>query len=54
MMRMKSSLMGNCLFLNRLFRIVTSLKNLSYNVKKILGGFLLKDYIEERAINIAN
>ena len=31
-----------------------SSKNLSYNVKMILGGFPLKDYIEERAIGIAN
>ena len=38
----------------RLFRIVISPTNPTYNVKKIRGGFLLKDYIEERAINIAN
>ena len=28
-------------------------ESFTYNVKTILGGFLLKDYIEERAINIA-
>ena len=29
-------------------------ESFTYNVKTILGGFLLKDYIEERALNIAN
>lgn len=31
-----------------------TLSNTSYNVKKYSEGFLLKDYIEERAIQIAN
>lgn len=33
--------------------VVIPSRNVSYNVKTILGGFLLKDYIEERAVGIA-
>ena len=34
--------------------VVITPQNISYNVKKCSEGFLLKDYIEERAIQIAN
>ena len=34
--------------------LVITPSNPSYNVKTILGGSFLKEYIEERAINIAN
>lgn len=33
---------------------VITIKKSSYNVKKRLRGFFLKDYIVERAVNIAN
>ena len=36
-----------------IYQPVIPLRINTYNVKTILGGFLLKDYIEERAVGIA-
>lgn len=52
----KQSMENRCLESNYgiLSLTVITPQNTSYNVKKCSEGIFLKDYIEERAINIAN